>query len=166
MSVLYLAFWLLTVGPFFMFCPGRCLIVLFNGPCLALRSQADLVSSVCMWHFPHIWAMRHIFLTKSISKGISAFSHAQNIFVLFFVSQRIIWDTIEQDSYQRNSWHHIIEAAHDKSYNETRATSEDSDQPAHTRSLIRVFADRMRLLHPPAYSRRDKQERLLYLVDV
>ena len=35
------------------------------------------------------------------------------------------------------------EPAHDKSYNKTCATSEDSDQPAHPRSLIRVFADRI-----------------------
>ena len=37
----------------------------------------------------------------------------------------------------------LIEPAHDKTYNMTLVTSEDSDQPAHTRSLIRVFADRM-----------------------
>ena len=30
--------------------------------------------------------------------------------------------------------------AHDKTYNKTHAASEDSDQPAHPRSLIRVFA--------------------------
>ena len=41
------------------------------------------------------------------------------------------------------------EPAHDKTYNKTSATSEDSDQPAHPRSLIRVFADRMCLLQPP-----------------
>ena len=32
------------------------------------------------------------------------------------------------------------EPVHDKTYNKIRATSEDSDQPAHLRSLIRVFA--------------------------
>ena len=37
------------------------------------------------------------------------------------------------------------------------ATSEDSDQPAHLRSLIRVFADRMCLLQPPGYPKRDKK---------
>ena len=36
-------------------------------------------------------------------------------------------------------------------YNKICATSEDSDQPAHPRSLIRVFADRMCLLQPPGY---------------
>ena len=35
------------------------------------------------------------------------------------------------------------EAAHDKTYNKTHATSKDSNQPAHMRSLIRVFADHM-----------------------
>ena len=40
----------------------------------------------------------------------------------------------------------INEPAHDKIYNKTYATSKDSDQPAHPRSLIRIFADRMCLL--------------------
>ena len=44
--------------------------------------------------------------------------------------------------------------------------SEDSDQPAHPRSLIRVFADRMCLLKPPIYPKRDKREPLPYWVDV
>ena len=56
-------------------------------------------------------------------------------------------------------------SAHDKTYNKTCATSGDSDQPAHPRSLIRVFADRMRLLWPPGYPMRDKQEPLSYWVD-
>ena len=42
----------------------------------------------------------------------------------------------------------LNEPAHDKTYNKFCATSEDSDQPAHPRSLIRVFADRMGLLQP------------------
>ena len=37
-----------------------------------------------------------------------------------------------------------------------RATSEDSDQPAHARCLIRVFADRKCLPQPPWYQKRDK----------
>ena len=45
------------------------------------------------------------------------------------------------------------------------ATSEDSDQPAHPRSLIRVLADRMCLLKPPGYPKRDEQEPLPYRVD-
>ena len=48
----------------------------------------------------------------------------------------------------------------------TCATSEDSDQTAHPRSLIRVFADRMRLVQPPGYPKRDKREPLPYGVDV
>ena len=54
----------------------------------------------------------------------------------------------------------------DKNYNKTYATSEDSDQTAHPRSLIRDFADRMCLLQPPGYHQRDKQEPLQYWVDV
>ena len=53
-----------------------------------------------------------------------------------------------------------------KIYTKTCATSEDSDQPAHPRSLIKVFADRTCLLQPPGYSKRDKQEPLTYWVDV
>ena len=58
------------------------------------------------------------------------------------------------------------ESAHDKIYNKTCATSEDSDQPAHPRSLIRVFADCICLLQPPGYPKRDKREPLPYWVDV
>ena len=53
-----------------------------------------------------------------------------------------------------------------KTYKKTSATSEDSDQPAHPRSLIRVFADRMCLLQPPGYPKKDKREPLVYCVDV
>ena len=60
----------------------------------------------------------------------------------------------------------INEPAHDKTYNKTCATSEDSDQPAHPRSLIRVFAGRMCLLRPPGYPKRDKREPLPHWVDV
>ena len=54
------------------------------------------------------------------------------------------------------------ELAYDKTYNKTCGTSENSDQPAHLRSLIRVFTDCMCLLQPPGYPKRDKQEPLLY----
>ena len=47
-----------------------------------------------------------------------------------------------------------------------RATSEDSDQLAHSRSLIRVFADRMCLLQSLGCPKRDRQEPLPYWVDV
>ena len=53
-----------------------------------------------------------------------------------------------------------------KNYNKTCATSEDSDQPGHLRSLIRVFADRMCLLQSPGYLKRDERVPLPYWVDV
>ena len=40
----------------------------------------------------------------------------------------------------------IYKPAHDKTYNKTCATSEDSDQPAHPYSLIRIYADSTYLL--------------------
>ena len=58
---------------------------------------------------------------------------------------------------------YIIEPAHDKTYNKTCATSEDSDQPAHPRSLIRVFADRIFILDHP---KMDKRKPLPYWLDV
>ena len=45
------------------------------------------------------------------------------------------------------------EPAHDKTYNKTCETSEDSDQTAHPCSLISVFADCMCLLQPLAIQR-------------
>ena len=56
--------------------------------------------------------------------------------------------------------------AHDKTYSKTCATSEDSDQTAHPRSLIRVFADRICLLQSLDYTKKDKREMLSYWVDV
>ena len=58
------------------------------------------------------------------------------------------------------------EIGHHKTYKNTCATSEYSDQPAHLYSLIRVLADRMCLLQPPGYPKGDEQETLLYWVDV
>ena len=40
----------------------------------------------------------------------------------------------------------LIETTHDKTYKRTCATSEDLDQAAHPRSLIRVLANHMCLL--------------------
>ena len=48
------------------------------------------------------------------------------------------------------------EPALNKTYNKTCATSENSDQPAHPRSLISVFADRICLLPSPGYPKRNK----------
>ena len=56
--------------------------------------------------------------------------------------------------------------AHDKTYNKTCATNEDSDQTAHPRILIRIFADRMCLPKHVGYPTRDKRESLPYWVDV
>ena len=53
----------------------------------------------------------------------------------------------------------IIAPAHDKTYDKTFAASEDSDQ---IRAVWSVFADRMCLLQPPDYTKRDKQEPLPY----
>ena len=47
-----------------------------------------------------------------------------------------------------------------------RVISKDSHQPVHGCSLIRDFADGACLLQPPAYTKRDKQEPMLYRVDV
>ena len=58
------------------------------------------------------------------------------------------------------------EPVHDKPYNKTCATSQDSDQPVPPRNLIRVLTDRMWLLQPPGYLKRDKQESLPYWVDI
>ena len=58
------------------------------------------------------------------------------------------------------------EQAHDKTYNKTWATSKDSDQPAHPRSLFRDFDDRMCLVQHLRYLKRDKLEPLPYRVDV
>ena len=52
----------------------------------------------------------------------------------------------------------IYEPVADKTYNKTCATSEDSDQPVHPHSLIRIFVDRMCLLQP----KRDEREPLPY----
>ena len=61
--------------------------------------------------------------------------------------------------------HIVFEPAQTK-YNETYATSEDSDQPVHPHSLIRVFTDRMWLLQPAGYLKRDEREPLAYWVDM
>ena len=48
------------------------------------------------------------------------------------------------------------EPAYGKTYNFTRATSKHTVQPSHPRSLIAVFADRMCILPPPGYTKRNK----------
>ena len=61
-------------------------------------------------------------------------------------------------------WHY--EPALNKTYNKTCGPSEDLDQSVHLQSLIRNFADRMCLLQPPGYQKRDKGEPLPYWVNV
>ena len=64
------------------------------------------------------------------------------------------------------TWIQQNDPAHDKTYNKACAISADSDQPAHPRSLIRAFAERMRLLQPLGYPKRDKREPLPYWMDI
>ena len=60
-----------------------------------------------------------------------------------------------------------IWATHNKTtINTTCATNEDSGQPAHPHSLIRVFAVRMCLLQPPSYTKMNEEEPLPYWGDV
>ena len=54
-----------------------------------------------------------------------------------------------------------VETSHDKTYSKTCTTSEDSDQSAHPRKLITVFADRMCLLQPPGYPKRDTKTTIM-----
>ena len=56
--------------------------------------------------------------------------------------------------------------AHDKTYNKNCATSETSDQLAHARRLIRLFADRMCISQHSSYQKKDERERLSYWVDL
>ena len=48
-----------------------------------------------------------------------------------------------EDTFSIGAIHIWFEPAHDQTYNKSSATSEDSDQTAHTRSLIWVFTGRM-----------------------
>ena len=49
------------------------------------------------------------------------------------------------------SFNNKFEPQHEISNNVVCATSKDSDQPAHTRSLIRVFASRVNILSALSY---------------
>ena len=55
---------------------------------------------------------------------------------------------------QTNVNEHIL----DETYNKICATSEYSDQPVHTHSLIRIFAGRVCFLQPPRYPKRINKE--------
>ena len=54
-------------------------------------------------------------------------------------------------AYGTLSKHHKIELMHEISNNVVCATSKASDQPAHTRSLIRDFASRLNMLGVLSY---------------
>ena len=69
-------------------------------------------------------------------------------FIIFFCDYVLHWNVSLMRQRPPTHTDQIFEPAHDKTYNKTCAISEDSDQPAHPRSLIRVFADRMCLLQP------------------
>ena len=45
-----------------------------------------------------------------------------------------------------NDWHFTYEPVHEVSNNVASATSKASDQPTHTRSLIRAIANRLSIL--------------------
>ena len=45
-------------------------------------------------------------------------------------------------------------------------SAQTQNKPAHPRSLIRAFAERMRLLQPLGYPKRDKREPLPYWMDI
>ena len=59
-----------------------------------------------------------------------------------------------------------FEPAHNKTYNKTCATSEDSDQPANPCSLIRVFTNSMCLLQPRGCPKKGKGEPLPNWLDL
>ena len=68
--------------------------------------------------------------------------------------------------HSQNAEYKVVDPAHGKTCNKICATNEDSVQPAHPHSLIKVFADHMCLLQPPGYPKGDIREVLPYRVDV
>ena len=89
-------------------------------------------------------ALRRLWSTERMHRLISVFTgHTCNL-----VGNAVL------RSYVKPMSRLISEPAHDKTYNKTCATREDSDQPAHPRRLIRVFVDRMCLPGCAFYSLR------------
>ena len=93
------------------------------------------------------------------------------IWVRWTLSQPSVHTTLKQYQFNFESILRWWNARHKWVYNLSqsttkplirRATSEDSDQPAHPCSLIRVFADRMCLLQLPGYPKSDRGESLSY----
>ena len=75
---------------------------------------------------------------------------------------KIVWSGPSPIIYTQWSF----EPAHDKIYNKTSVNSEDSDQPVHPCSLIRVLNDHMPFLQTPGYLKRDRWKSLSYWVTV
>ena len=75
-------------------------------------------------------------------------------------------DFVETVSSGSTLFHNVYGPVHDKTCNKPCATSEDSDQPAHTRSLIRVFGVRTCLLQPQSYPKSNEREPVSYWMDV
>ena len=69
------------------------------------------------------------------------YSLGAHVILLFFVMWRLKWNIRNSD---KETAKHKYEPQHDKTNKTACALSEDSDQPGHPPSLIRVFADRMK----------------------
>ena len=86
---------------------------------------------------------------QTIHTKLSYFLGKKNKERYFKISSAVIKIQQGRDSYKM-----LYEPVHDKTYNKNCATSKESDEPVHLRSLIRVLADGMCLLQPPCYSER------------
>ena len=94
---------------------------------------------ICVWVrlsvqycFTHDYFWQQILITKYVNHGSCALKSD---------------DSTENDTVVRNLGHtNEIEPVHEISINVVCATSKASDQPAHTRSLIRAFASRLSIL--------------------
>ena len=75
---------------------------------------------------------------------------------------------VKKDCLLKQRTHYRLENVpeNEPTHDRACATSEDTDQTAHPRSLIRDFPDRVRLLQPTNYSKRDILELLSYCIDV
>ena len=65
---------------------------------------------------------------------------------LYYTSRTTLDHTIVRKNGDVNQFKTINEPAHEISNNVVCATSKTSDQPAHTRSLIRAFASHLSIL--------------------
>ena len=97
------------------------------------------------WHlfFSVIFWQCSYFSTKTYVVG----THYKHIIVALLMSNHNIWVCARQNL-QWDVW------------------QAKTDQSAHPRSLMGVFADRMCLLQPPGYSKRNKREVLPYWVNL